>query len=205
VNKGDVINKFELTKTQTNKIERFVLEIFEFNKHTNIIGKSTLENIWERHIADSLQLSFFIPQKKSKVFDLGTGGGLPGIPLSVLGYDNVFMIDSVGKKIDFVRNIIKLLSLSAKTQKKRIEKLDIGKADLIVSRALAPLNKLLSYSLLHSNKNTTSLFLKGRNVYNEIEMAKKNFYFNFETFKSISSEEGCILKIKNIKTKRKDD
>jgi len=205
VNKGDVINKFELTKTQTNKIERFVLEIFEFNKHTNIIGKSTLENIWERHIADSLQLSFFISQKKSKVFDLGTGGGLPGIPLSVLGYDNVFMIDSVGKKIDFVRNIIKLLSLSAKTQKKRIEKLDIGKADLIVSRALAPLNKLLSYSLLHSNKNTTSLFLKGRNVYNEIEMAKKNFYFNFETFKSISSEEGCILKIKNIKTKRKDD
>ncbi len=205
MNKGDVINKFELTKTQTNKIERFVLEIFEFNKHTNIIGKSTLENIWERHIADSLQLSFFIPQKKSKVFDLGTGGGLPGIPLSVLGYDNVFMIDSVGKKIDFVRNIIKLLSLSAKTQKKRIEKLDIGKADLIVSRALAPLNKLLSYSLLHSNKNTTSLFLKGRNVYNEIEMAKKNFYFNFETFKSISSEEGCILKIKNIKTKRKDD
>ncbi len=205
MNKGDVINKFELTKTQTNKIERFVLEIFEFNKHTNIIGKSTLENIWERHIADSLQLSFFISQKKSKVFDLGTGGGLPGIPLSVIGYDNVFMIDSVGKKIDFVRNIIKLLSLSAKTQKKRIEKLDIGKADLIVSRALAPLNKLLSYSLLHSNKNTTSLFLKGRNVYNEIEMAKKNFYFNFETFKSISSEEGCILKIKNIKTKRKDD
>ena len=103
MNKGDVINKFELTKTQTNKIERFVLEIFEFNKHTNIIGKSTLENIWERHIADSLQLSFFISQKKSKVFDLGTGGGLPGIPLSVLGYDNVFMIDSVGKKIDFVR------------------------------------------------------------------------------------------------------
>ena len=205
MNKGDVINKFELTKTQTNKIERFVLEIFEFNKHTNIIGKSTLENIWERHIADSLQLSFFIPQKKSKVFDLGTGGGLPGIPLSVLGYDNVFMIDSVGKKIDFVRNIIKLLSLSAKTQKKRIEKLDIGKADLIVSRALAPLNKLLSYSLLHSNKNTTSLFLKGRNVYNEIEMAKKFFYFNFEAHKSITSKDGCVLKIKNLKTIRKND
>ena len=88
---------------------------------------------------------------------------------------------------------------------KRIEKLNIGKADLIVSRALAPLNKLLSYSLLHSNKNTTSLFLKGRNVYNEIEMAKKNFYFNFQTFKSISSKEGCVLKIKNIKTKKKDD
>ena len=205
MNKDDVVSKFGLTKTQVSKIERYVLEMFEFNKHTNIVGRSTLENVWERHIADSLQLSLFISQKKFKVFDLGTGGGLPGIPLSVLGYDNVFMVDSVGKKIDFVRGVIKLLSLSAKTQKKRIEQLNIGKADLIVSRALAPLNKLLSYSLLHSNKNTTSLFLKGRNVYNEIEMAKKNFYFSFQTFRSISSLDGCVLKIKNIKTKKKDD
>jgi len=205
VNKERVINKFGLTNIQTKKIERFILEILEFNKHTNIVGKSTLENIWERHIADSLQLSLFFSKKNSKIFDLGTGGGLPGIPLSIVGYSNVFMVDSVGKKIDFVRGVIKLLSLSAKTQKKRIEKLNIGKADLIVSRALAPLNKLLSYSLLHSNKNTTSLFLKGRNVYNEIEMAKKNFHFNFQTFKSISSKEGCVLKIKNIRTKKKDD
>ena len=205
MNKDDVVSKFGLTRTQVSKIERYVLEMFEFNKHTNIVGRSTLENVWERHIADSLQLSLFISQKKFKVFDLGTGGGLPGIPLSVLGYDNVFMVDSVGKKIDFVRGVIKLLSLSAKTQKKRIEQLNIGKADLIVSRALAPLNKLLSYSLLHSNKNTTSLFLKGRNVYNEIEMAKKKFNFNLETFKSISSEDGFILKIKNIKIKRKND
>ena len=205
MNKERVINKFGLTNIQTKKIERFILEILEFNKHTNIVGKSTLENIWERHIADSLQLSLFFSKKNSKIFDLGTGGGLPGIPLSIVGYSNVFMVDSVGKKIDFVRGVIKLLSLSAKTQKKRIEELNISKADLIVSRALAPLNKLLSYSLLHSNKNTTSLFLKGRNVYNEIEMAKKKFNFKFETFKSITSEEGCVLKIKNIKNKKKND
>ena len=203
--KKEVIKRFSLTATQSKKIDKYVFELLEFNKHTNLIGKSTLQNIWERHIADSLQLSFFIEKKNIKIFDLGTGGGLPGIPLSILGYQNVFMVDSVGKKIDFIRDIIKKLSLSAKTEKKRIERLNIGKADLIVSRALAPLNKLLSYSLFLSNKNTTCLFLKGRNVYNEIEMAKKNFYFNFQTFKSISSKEGCVLKIKNIKTKKKDD
>ena len=112
------------------------------------------------------------------------------------------MIDSVGKKIDFIRDIIKKISLSAKTEKKRIENLNIGKADMIVSRALAPLNKLLSYSLFLSNKNTTCLFLKGRSVYNEIEMAKKNFFFNYETFKSISSEEGHVLKITNLNAKK---
>ena len=55
-----------------SKIERYILEMFEFNKHTNIVGKSTLENVWERHIADSLQLSLFISKKKSKVFEIKT-------------------------------------------------------------------------------------------------------------------------------------
>ena len=203
--RNEVVKRFELTTLQSKQIDMYIKELLDFNKHTNLIGKSTQTNIWERHMADCLQLSLFINKKNLKIFDLGTGGGLPGIPLSILGYRNIFMIDSVGKKIDFIRNVIKKLSLSANTEKKRIEKLDIGKADLIVSRALAPLHKLLAYSLLLSNKNTTSLFLKGRNVYNEIEMAKKNFYFNFQTFKSISSKEGCVLKIKNIKTKKKDD
>ena len=205
MNKGEVIKRFGLTKIQIKKIDRYILEIYNFNKHTNIVGKSTLKDVWHRHIADSLQLSKFIPKKKSKIFDLGTGWGLPGLPLSIIGYQNIFMIDSVGKKIDFVRGITKLLSLSAKTEKKRIENLNIGKADLIVSRALAPLNKLLFYSLLLSNKNTTSLFLKGRNVYNEIDMAKKKFSFNFEIFNSISSQEGRILKIQNVQTKKSND
>ena len=200
--KEEVISVFGLSKTQIKKIDKYISEIYEFNKHTNIVGRSTQQHVWGRHIADCLQLSKYVSEKKSKIFDLGTGGGLPGVLLSIIGYQNVFMVDSVGKKIDFVKGVIRLLSLSAKTQKKRIEKLNLGKADFVVSRALAPLTKLLSYSLLHSNKNTTHLFLKGRNVYNEIEMANKNFYFNFETFESISSEEGCVLKIKNIQTKK---
>ena len=203
MNKHDVISRFALTKTQIKKIDTYFFELFEFNKHTNLVAKSTLENFWERHVADCLQLSAFISEKKSKIFDFGTGGGLPGVLLSIIGYHNICMIDSVGKKIDFVRGVINLLSLSAKTQKKRIEKTNPGKPDIIISRALAPLSKLLFYSLLHSNKKTTSLFLKGRNVYNEIEMAKKNYNFKYKIFKSISSEEGCVLKIKNLKAKKK--
>jgi len=203
VEKDEVIKKFNLTSIQSKQIDQYISELLKINKHTNLIGVSTVSNIWERHIADCLQLSFFIEGKNLKIFDIGTGGGLPGILLSILGYKNVFMIDSVGKKIDFLRSVIKKLSLSAKTEKKRIERLNIGKADLITSRALAPLNKLLSYTLLLSNKNTTSLFLKGRNVYNEIEMAKKNYHFKFETFRSITSEEGLVLKIRDLQTKEK--
>ena len=59
VEKKEVIKRFSLTATQSKKIDKYVFELLEFNKHTNLIGKSTLKNIWERHIADSLQLSFF--------------------------------------------------------------------------------------------------------------------------------------------------
>ena len=66
---------------------------------------------------------------------------------------------------------------------------------------MAPLTKLLTYARMHSNKNTTSLFLKGRSVNSEIDMAVKNFSFDFEKIESLSFGDGCVLKIKNIKNK----
>ncbi len=111
------------------------------------------------------------------------------------------MVDSVKKKTDFVRKIIKELSLTAKIQNKRIEKPPTLQHDIIVSRALAPLAKLLTYARMYSNKNTTSLFLKGRNVNNEINIAMKRFVFDIEKIESLSSGDGYILKIKNINEK----
>ena len=139
--------------------------------------------------------------KKLKILDLGTGAGLPGVLLSIVGYQKVLMVDSVKKKTDFVRKIIKELSLTAKIQNKRIEKSPTSQHDIIVSRALAPLVKLLTYARMYSNKNTTSLFLKGRNANSEIDIATKVYFFEFEKIKSLSSDDGCILKINNIKNK----
>jgi len=204
LNKEDVISCFNLKNTQINKIEFFFSKLLRHNKHTNLVGKSTLLNFWDRHVADCLQLSNHIINRQSKILDLGTGAGFPGVLLSIIGYNNVLMVDSVNKKTEFVKDCIKELSLSAKIKNKRIEEMLVPAQDIIVSRALAPLNKLLTYALVHSKKNTTSLFLKGRSVNNEIEMAKKNFFFNVKIFKSISSGGGRVLEVKNIKKKNND-
>jgi 16S rRNA (guanine527-N7)-methyltransferase len=148
-----------------------------------------------------LQLTKYIINKKLKILDLGTGAGLPGVLFSIIGYQRVLMLDSVKKKTDFVRKIIKELSLTAKIQNKRIEKPPTSQHDIIVSRALAPLVKLLTYARMYSNKNTTSFFLKGRNVNSEIDIASKVYFFEFEKIKSLSSDEGCVLKINNIRNK----
>jgi 16S rRNA (guanine527-N7)-methyltransferase len=201
LSKSDIVSEFVLNKTQVDKIDFYLSSIIEHNKHTNLIGKSTIENIWDRHVLDCLQLTKYVINKKLKILDLGTGAGLPGVLFSIVGYQKVLMVDSVKKKTDFVRKIIKELSLTAKIQNKRIEKSPTSQHDIIVSRALAPLVKLLTYARMYSNKNTTSLFLKGRNASSEIDMASKVYFFEFEKIKSLSSEEGCVLKINNIRNK----
>jgi 16S rRNA (guanine527-N7)-methyltransferase len=201
LNKTEIVSYFNLNKIQVEKIEFFITSIINHNQHTNLVGKSTIENIWDRHVLDCLQLTKYISNKKLKILDLGTGPGLPGVLLSIIGYQNVLMIDSIKKKTDFVKKMVKELSLSAKIQNKRIEKTPTSQQDIILSRALAPLIKLLTYARMHSNKNTTSLFLKGRNVNIEIDKAMKEYFFDFEKIESISSGDGCILQIKNIKIK----
>ena len=199
--KSDIVSEFVLNKTQVDKIDFYLSSLIEHNKHTNLVGKSTIENIWDRHVLDCLQLTNYIINKKLKILDLGTGAGLPGVLFSIVGYQKVLMVDSVKKKTDFVRKIIKELSLTAKIQNKRIEKPPTSQHEIIVSRALAPLVKLLTYARMYSNKNTTSLFLKGRNVISEVDMAAKVYFFEFEKIKSLSSDDGCILKINNIRNK----
>ena len=201
MSKANIVSEYFLNKSQVDKVDFYLSSIIKHNKHTNLIGKSTIENIWERHVLDCLQLTKHITNKKLKILDFGTGAGLPGIVLAIAGYQRVHMIDSVKKKTDFVRTIIKELSLTAKIQNKRIEKPPISQHDIIVSRALAPLVKLLTYARMYSNKNTTSLFLKGRNVISEIDIAGKVFFFEFKKIKSLSSDDGCILKINNIRNK----
>ena len=201
MNKREVISQFNLNRTQVEKIDFFITSLINYNKHTNLIGKSTLNNLWDRHVLDCLQLTKHINNKKLKILDLGTGAGLPGVLLSIVGYQRVLMIDSVKKKTDFVRKIIKELSLTAKIQNKRIENPPTSQHDIIVSRALAPLVKLLTYARMYSNKNTTSLFLKGRNAISEIDIAAKVYFFEYKKIKSLSSYDGCILKVNNIKNK----
>ena len=91
--------------------------------------------------------------------------------------------------------------MSAKIHNKRIEKAPVSQHDIVISRALAPLTKLLTYARMYSNKNTTSLFLKGRSVNSEISMAMNDFIFDFKKFESSSASDGVILEVKNIKIK----
>ncbi len=187
----------DITELQKKQLEQ-LLEIFpKYNQKVNLISRNDVQNLEVRHILHSLSIAkiFNLPDKIS-VLDVGTGGGFPGIPLAIL-YPSAkfYLVDSIQKKINVVSSIVKDLELkNVHPIRSRAEELDI-KVDLIISRAVAPMKKIWSWtnSCLIKNKEKNHifgyLFLKGGDLDEELkELGKKytsyllNNYFDNNFF-----------------------
>ena len=199
MDKNSVINKYNLSQKQIDLIDNYIQKLKKSNQTHNLVGSSTIDVAWDRHVNDSLQLSEFISKKSASIIDLGTGAGLPGIILHIFGHTNILLIDSKMKKINFIKEFAYENSFEIKTICTRVEKIKNQKFDVIVCRAFAPLIKLLDYSRFFNKKNTSLLFLKGRSVMNEIEDAKKLFNFKYNLYPSKSEGDGFVLKINKYK------
>ena len=199
MDKNAVIKKYNLSRRQINLIDSYILKLKKSNQVHNLVGPSTIDVAWDRHINDSLQLSRFILKKNASIIDLGTGAGLPGVILYIFGYTNILLIDSKMKKINFIKEFAYEHNLEIKTICTRVEKIKNQKFDFIICRAFAPLLKLLDYSRFFTKKNTSLLFLKGRSVKNEINDAKKSFSFEYDLYPSQSEGDGFVIKINKYK------
>ena len=199
MDKNAVIKKYNLSRRQINLIDSYILKLKKSNQVHNLVGPSTIDVAWDRHINDSLQLSRFILKKNASIIDLGTGAGLPGVILYIFGYTNILLIDSKMKKINFIKEFAYEHNLEIKTICTRVEKIKNQKFNFIICRAFAPLLKLLDYSRFFTKKNTSLLFLKGRGVKNEINDAKKSFSFEYDLYPSQSEGDGFVIKINKYK------
>ena len=199
MDKTEIKTLFNINPKQEVLLDDLIDQIQRYNKHTNLVGRSTLVDPWRSHILDTIQIKKFIKDKKKHILDMGTGAGFPGLVLSIMDYQNVTLVDSNGKKINFLKIIKKSLNLGAHIKLGRLEKLDSLKYDIITSRALARLNKLFTYSQKFIKKNTVLIFLKGKTVNDELIEAKKIWSFHYEKHKSLSDHRGCILVLKNLK------
>ncbi len=199
MDKNSVIKKYNLSRKQIDLIDNYILKLEKSNQIHNLVGPSTINIAWDRHINDSLQLSEFILKKNASIIDFGTGAGLPGVMLYIFGYTNILLIDSKMKKINFIKEFAHEQNLEIKTICTRVEKIKNQKFDFIICRAFAPLLKILDYSRFFNKKNTSLLFLKGRNVKKEIQDAKKSFSFEYDLYPSQSEGDGYVLKISKYK------
>lgn len=193
------IRKFHnLDENQIKNLENFALLLLQENQKFNFIGKSTIDELWDRHILDSAQLLRFIENKNARFADFGTGAGFPGIVLSILGIKEIHLVEKAFRKCDFLRKAKLLSPNRIFIHQSKLEELNVTEFDCITSRALAPLDKLLSYSTKFLKKDGICLFLKGKNLNQELDLAKKQFKFNYETYQSLTSKESSIIKISQI-------
>jgi 16S rRNA (guanine527-N7)-methyltransferase len=195
-------NGFEITEGQLNSLEVFAAGLVDWNKKINLISRRDEENIWTSHILHCLSLLFKVELSPGlNVLDLGTGGGLPGIPLKIARPDLSFtLLDSTQKKISVVNNLITTLDLRGVTTVwGRAEELGVkkefhGQYDVVVARAVAPLKDLVRWSTpflgrensqaavegVRGNGNSrrritgpTLLALKGGNLAGEVAQTEK--------------------------------
>ncbi len=182
-------------------LKEYVTLIEQWNRKTGLVQQNTLEHIWERHILDSLQLTTYFGNKDQSILDIGSGGGLPGIIITISGYTNVTLCESNIRKIVFLEEVVRKLNLPVKVIHGRIENINHD-YEIITSRACANLEKLLGF-MKNVSRETGSfgVFPKGKTALLEIEEAKKTWNFNAELFSSITSDEGKIIVVRNLRVK----
>ena len=191
---------YDVNKERKKLLESYVRMIKKSQESLNLIGRSTISNIWERHIIDSIQLLNYLPKEKKNSFllDVGTGAGLPGIVLAIMGRHDVILCEKSPKKSNFLKKVQKELSLNYIVHNRRIEDIIIKNVSIIVSRAYASISKIILSNFHLISKETILVIHKGKKYMEEIKDAKKKFFFSYKKFKSITSNEGVILKIENV-------
>jgi 16S rRNA (guanine527-N7)-methyltransferase len=187
------------------RLDGFVEHLLQIAPHLNLIARSTLPNVWTRHVADSLQLLPLAPDANCWI-DLGSGAGFPGLVIACALADRpgatVHLVESTGKKAAFLREVVNLLHLPAEIHAVRIE--DFGKnfktrPDVVTARALAALDELLKLAQPLLKSGATGLFPKGQDVEGELTRASKYWNIEAELVPSKTSTDGRIVVVRGLR------
>jgi 16S rRNA (guanine527-N7)-methyltransferase len=213
----EILNKYSLLKYQNVpretflEFESFISMIIKKNQQISIISKKNAKNwlIRDRHISDSAQVIDFVDLNSNIVTDIGSGGGLPGIVISIMIKNmkktpKVNLYEKSYHKSSFLREVSRKLKLNTEVIQKNIfdeQNLETG---TIMARAFKPLPIVLE--LVYKNfKNYKNLILfMGKNGEKILEETLNHWDFDFEKKKSITNKESFLLNIKNIKKKFKN-
>ena len=146
----DVLARLSVSRESFVQIETYVQLLLTWQAKINLIGSSTIEDVWRRHVLDSLQLLPLMESRTESVADLGSGAGMPGLILALGGNLRADLYESNGKKVAFLREAIRQTKVNAEVHQIRLETLEdhlpAKIPQYVTARALAPLEKLLFWA-----------------------------------------------------------
>jgi 16S rRNA (guanine527-N7)-methyltransferase len=199
---GEFASRLIVPRGTMDRLEEMDRVLMDWSQRHNLIAKSTIKDRWQRHYFDSVQLVSLLPEDFKTLADLGSGAGFPGLVLAAFYPEKkVSLIESTGKKAAFLTAAAEAMGLSnVRVIPARIESLKLESApDIITARALARLDKLLAYGAGIQGKSTRYFLLKGQDVEGELTEAAKCWHMSVIRHPSLSSPDGTILEIGNVK------
>jgi 16S rRNA (guanine527-N7)-methyltransferase len=198
--KADVFRDHDVSRETAARLETIVATLRLWQPRINLISGATLDDVWHRHVADSLQLvPAARPPDGCLWVDLGSGGGFPGLVVAAALADDpaakVVLIESNGKKCAFLREASRLAGLRTEVRNMRIENgLDgLAAADIVSARALAPLADLIGHARQLLKTGATGIFPKGAEAQRELTDARKSWTFAADLVPSRTDPDGTII------------
>jgi 16S rRNA (guanine527-N7)-methyltransferase len=194
---------FDVSRETLERLEHFADLLLKWNPRINLVSRSTLDDVWARHIHDSAQIYDLAPHPVGHWVDLGAGGGFPGLVIAILGIESgspnkVTLVESDVRKCAFLRTVIRETGAPAEIINDRIENIPALEADVLSARALSDLPKLLAFTEWHLCAEGTALFPKGASWEKELQDAQSQWNFDYRVAKSKTEDGPAILAITGV-------
>jgi 16S rRNA (guanine527-N7)-methyltransferase len=192
------------------RLDRYVLLLRRWQKIKNLVGPRTLDEIWTRHVVDSLQLLDY--GGGAKIWcDLGSGAGLPGLVLAAALVETpgarVHCVESNRRKAAFLREAARDLDVPVVVHDRRAEDVvgELEGIEIVTARALAPLGDLLDLAAILLKKNSVGLFLKGQDVDRELTEAAKSWTFKASVMPSVTDPSGRVVRVERASPRNRTE
>ena len=194
----------DVSRETLQRLAVFTDLLQRWNRRINLVSPHDLPQLWNRHVADSLQLLEELPRGTPFV-DLGSGGGFPGLVLAIASTSPVTLIEADQRKASFLREAARATGTAATVIARRIEQADLPPTRYLTARALAPLPRLLEWSARLLTTDSVCLFLKGRSAEDELTAAAAEWHMAISRRRSRTDPDGVILRLSEIRRVRQPD
>lgn len=176
------------------KLKKYCDALIKENEKQNLVARSSLNSVWQRHIADSVQLFDHTGSNAAPWLDLGSGAGFPGLVIAICREDiEVRLVESRRMRIEWLERMTKVLELTnCRVEGSRLELVKVFDAGTISARAFAPLDKLLQLAARFSTERTRWLLPKGRSAVQEVQSLSKGKEM-FHVEQSITDSDAGII------------
>jgi 16S rRNA (guanine527-N7)-methyltransferase len=196
------------TEEIATDLETYTELLKRWQRVQNLVSRETLPTLWTRHIADSLQILKLLHDSDRRFLDLGSGGGLPAIPLAIARRDvpgALFgLVEPNARKAAFLRAVARELALPIVVHACRVQEIDSRETlrpDVITSRALAPLSDLLAVAAPCFADETRAVFHKGSEYAEEIAESRAHWLFDVLVVPSDTDPASALLEIRDLQVK----